>query len=270
MSTAFAFKTSVDSTGVTIAGRSLGAHLAAKLESFSSDERTLTDELCDMLCIWLQQGPTTGPTFMLDISKTTVKQEKKNGADLRVLIQSPDGSKDCLFQAKVLDPLTGKLRCATSSGYVSLRKQLVKARGICGDLAFLLVYVPSQHLNGASHGFGSWEQGFCVSSTPGISSMYGATAIPVNSLIDPYGAWIDPVLKVPHMGGNFSNGVAFSQLLLELLVCFRGSWGGQEVQRGLDDNSSRHFLTLYLGIKPEAPWDSIRKDAYEVLRRDEQ
>ena len=35
---------------------SLGAHLAAKLQGFASDERTLTDEFCDMICIWATHG----------------------------------------------------------------------------------------------------------------------------------------------------------------------------------------------------------------------
>ena len=45
MSTAFYFSTLADAALTTAAGRSVGAHLAAKLECFGSDERTLTDEL---------------------------------------------------------------------------------------------------------------------------------------------------------------------------------------------------------------------------------
>ena len=31
---------------------SVAAHVASKLQEFGTDERTLTDELCDMFCIW--------------------------------------------------------------------------------------------------------------------------------------------------------------------------------------------------------------------------
>ena len=266
MSTAFGFTTLTDAAGVTASSRSLGAHLAAKLESFSSDERTLTDELCDMLCIWLQHSLPTGPAFVLHLKKTTAKQEKKNGADLRLVIHSPAGLKDCLFQAKVLDPTTGKLRCATPAGYVSLRNQLIKARNTCGDLAFLLVYVPSQHLDGAQHGYSSWEQGFCSNATPGKSSMYGATVIPVNALLDNADAWIDPINKVPHVAGTFANGIPFSEALLELLVCLRGQWSDMEQDQPRPDAPSVNFLTLDLTIRPEASWESIRESAAAALR----
>lgn len=268
MSTAFGFTTLTDAVGVTVCCRSLGAHLAAKLESFSSDERTLTDELCDMLCIWLKHSPPAGPPFVIHLKKTTAKQETKNGADLRLVIKSPEGLKDCLFQAKVLDPTTGKLRCATPGGYASLRKQLIKARNTCGDLAFLLVYVPSQHLDGAQHGYFSWEQGFCASSTPGQSSMYGATAIPVNSLLDNANAWIDPVNKVPHLTGVFPNGSAFSDVLLELLVCFRGQWRKMGQDEPRRDARPHNFLTLDIKITPETSWESIRESAAQALRRE--
>ena len=268
MATAFSFTTSTDVAGVIASARSLGAHLAAKLESFSSDERTLTDELCDMLCIWLHQCPPVGPGFSLQLGKTTVKQEKKNGADLRLVVYAPEGQKECLFQAKVLDPVTGKLRCATASGFASLRTQLIKARNDCGDLAFLLVYVPSKYLDGNFYGFPSWEQGFCSSFMPGQASMFGATVIPVNALLDNANAWIDPLNKVPHVGGIFSNGIPFSDVLLELLVCLRGEWLDKEPARSIDDIASGSSRTLSVAIEPVASWGEIREAAREALGRD--
>src|SRR5690606_19966668 len=103
--------------------QSVGAHLAAKLESFASDERTLTDELCDMLCIWLSKPRRTTPgwpDFSLNLQKTTAAVEVMTGADLELTISSPLGYKHCLLQAKVLDPATGKLRCDSTQGWNKL------------------------------------------------------------------------------------------------------------------------------------------------------
>ncbi len=44
----------LDFTELTAITGSIGSHIAAKLQAFGSDERTLTDELCDMLLIWSQ------------------------------------------------------------------------------------------------------------------------------------------------------------------------------------------------------------------------
>lgn len=266
MSTAFGFSAITDAVGVTVSGRSVGAHLAAKLESFSSDERTLTDELCDMLCIWLAKSPPSGPTLALNLKKTTVKQEKNNGADLRLVISAPCGIKDCLLQAKVLDPLTGKLRFASKSGYSTLKKQLQKARASCGSLAFLLVYVPSQHLDGANHGFGSWEQGYCSMAGSKHSSAYGATVIPVDYLLDPSGNWWDPKHRVPHAGGVFANGIPFSQFLLELLVCFRGNWAEREDEYLALPRQST--LTLEISLKTDDSLERIQESARSAIARD--
>src|SRR5687768_16430933 len=70
---------------------SIGVHLAAKLAAFASDERTLTDELCDMLCIWAaaphagvqtSYGLLPGNLFDLSLAKTTTGEEVRTGADL--------------------------------------------------------------------------------------------------------------------------------------------------------------------------------------------
>jgi hypothetical protein len=55
MSTAFSFSSTLTIGDIISPGKSVGAHLAAKLDLFSSDERTLTDELCDMLGIWFDR-----------------------------------------------------------------------------------------------------------------------------------------------------------------------------------------------------------------------
>lgn len=87
--------------------QSVGAHLAAKLQCFGTDERTLTDELCDMLCIWLTaiSNPSIPGAFYLNLRKTTANEEVRTGADLKLIIRSPKGFKVCLIQAKVLDPV---------------------------------------------------------------------------------------------------------------------------------------------------------------------
>jgi len=60
MSTAFSFKARTDLRAVEVVAKSVGAHLASKLQCFHSDERTLTDELCDMTCIWLRGSHQIG------------------------------------------------------------------------------------------------------------------------------------------------------------------------------------------------------------------
>ena len=265
-STAFSFSVVTNAAHLGAAGRSVGAHLAAKLECFGSDERTLTDELCDMLCLWLNHpGPhfiSGGAPIHLDLSKTTAKQEAKNGADLRLVVSSVHGAKDCLLQAKVFDTSTGKLR----GSYERLRKQLLKARNTCGSLAFLLVYVPAQHLDGASHGYGSWEQGFCKASLQGVSSGFGGTAIPVDKLLDAKGRWIDKVDKVPHSHGHFANGLTVAQLLLELMVCLRGSW--RLPGNGLvlaPEGDREHFMTLSAFVSSDASWATLQDEARAAI-----
>jgi hypothetical protein len=258
MSTAFSFSTLADAALTTAACRSVGAHLAAKLECFGSDERTLTDELCDMLCIWLNRGRISGAPFVLKLAKWTAKQEAKNGADFALVVTSTLGEKYCLLQAKVFDSNKARLR----GSYAKLKSQLINARNNSGSLAFLLVYVPSKQLDGKQHGFGSWEQGFCSSSTPGASSAFGATAIPVDKLLDSTNAWIDRVKKVPHTNGIFLNGVPFAQLLLELLVCLRGEWDARKFRSSeVLRDQNKPFLTLAASIIPEAPWEILQREA---------
>lgn len=265
-STAFSFTVLTNTTHIAHAGRSLGAHLAAKLECFGTDERTLTDELCDMLCIWLNHTsthpPPTGSPIQLRLAKTTAKQEAINGADLRLVVHSKQGVKDCLLQAKVFDSSAGRLR----GDYEKLRTQLVKARSHCGSLAFLLVYVPAKHLDGAFHGFSSWEQGFCNAFLPGVSSSFGATAIPVDTLLDPAGDWIDKVDKVPHSSGHFHNGLSVAQLLLELLVCIRGRWSpAVSAAHFASEGEDAHFLTLSAFVSSEVSWDTLQQEARAAL-----
>lgn len=266
MPTNFNFTATTDLYGIKVCGQSIGAHIAAKLESFGSDERTLTDELCDMLCIWLESHSKYPPAIRIKLGKTTPNEEAKNGADLRLVIQTREGTKDCLFQAKVLDPKTGKLRCATAAGFAKLEDQLSKARAACGDLAFLLVYVPSQYLDGSIHGHGTYEQYFCKKSKPGLTSAQGVTVIPANSLLASGGTWKNPADPVPHINGKFNNGIPFWQVFLELLVCRRGAWNHQMGELQLTgDGRTPNFLQLVVHADSETPWGQLRDLAGELL-----
>ncbi|TMN16199.1 hypothetical protein [Pseudoxanthomonas sp. X-1] len=266
MPTNFSFTATTDLHGVKACGQSIGAHIAAKLESFGSDERTLTDELCDMLCIWLKSHPRASPAIQIKLQKSTPNEESQNGADLRLVIQSPEGIKDCLFQAKVLDPQTGKLRCATATGFAKLEDQLSKARATCGDLAFLLVYVPSQHLDGSLYRYGTYEQHFCRKSKHGLPSALGATVIPASSLLTTGGTWKNPTDPVPHVNGKFVGGIAFWQVFLELLVCRRGTWDRQRSELLLSkDDRTLNFLQLVVRAKSEIPWGQLRGSSSELL-----
>lgn len=221
---------------------SLGAHVAAKLGHFGSDERTLTDDLCDMFYIWAQR-PELGsflrgipveeqnlinrlPDRPLDviITKTTQQEEAAVGADLGLRVSTPLGVKRALMQAKVYDPKDNKLRCDSPNEWDRLWGQLVLMSSR-SELAFFLIYVPSDKLNKADQGISTWEQGFDDSSRTKTSSKFGATLLPVNKLLDNRNNWRYPK-PVTHLGnGKFRpDGISLGKLLLDMLLCRQGQW----------------------------------------------
>jgi hypothetical protein len=217
MPTATTFTSRVGISDIIAPAQSIGAHLAAKLDCFSTDERTLTDELCDMLCIWLSDtatvvsdGLSARYVFDLSLTKTTSAEEVKTGADLELIVSSPAGTKRCLIQAKVLDPVSLKLRCDSKAGWKKLRSQLIAARREAGELAFLLVYIPGRLLDQQWFGFSTYEQRFLSCIPNSRESYFGATIIPVCELINPTGRWKSKKHKVKHDGyGGFSGGLPF-------------------------------------------------------------
>lgn len=257
--------------------KSVGAHLAAKLQLFHTDERTLTDELCDMLCIWLGMHachPTTptaaSRTFMLTISKTTTSEEAKNGADLELCVSSPLGVKKCLIQAKVLDPVSGRLRCDSKPGWKKLRTQLVASRRQVGNLAFLLVYVPGAVLNGKNYGFWTYEQLGHFTSKGTTPAYFGATLIPVDALLGPKGRWRNTQLKVPQTSvGKFKGGLAFWRVLIELLLCHRSSWSAGTGAK--HEGRMQAFRRLSIGASEitEGMWREFQASADQYLPPDQ-
>lgn len=255
---------------------SLGAHLASKLQHFATDERTLTDELCDMFYIWLQAGYRPPPStrggliprlpqmpLQIRISKTTQQQESVIGADLGVLLSTPQGVKQALFQAKVYDPEEGRLRCDSPEGWDRLWSQLVLMEQRAADLSFLLIYVPGKLLDGAYHGFRTWEQGFPYSGGTRTSSRFGVTLVPVTALFDAAKNWRRSP-PVEHLGqGRFRPaGLSFARLFMDLLLCRRGAWepswtGAEEgtLRWQLDDNRYPVRYTPYrqLGVSVSTP-----------------
>jgi hypothetical protein len=178
---------------------SIAAHVSAKLESFSSAEPTLTDELCDMFCIWAQPRyqPRDGElsdvlrdytgldttTVALEINKTTQRVEGTNGADFGIRLEVNDVQSSASSQAKVVNP-DGSLRRAHQ--LKELRKQLKKmAESPTGD-PFLLIYLPASLLNRMEQGFWTWEQGFRPPSTEVSNrptSRFGISVIASDRLI---------------------------------------------------------------------------------------
>lgn len=232
MPTTFSFSKRIHISDIRPTAQSVGAHLAAKLECFGTDERTLTDELCDMLCAWLgieatrrARRPKGFGTFQLTLSKTTTATEVRTGADLELIVSTPLGAKRCLIQAKVLDPSTGKLRCDSTAGWKKLRQQLVLARNEVGDLAFLLVYVPGSMLDRGMYGYSTYEQRLLAPGHSTHAAFYGATLISANDLLGKSGRWRYAKAKVPEITpGQFRNGVPLWRFLTELLLCRRGVW----------------------------------------------
>lgn len=275
MSTASTFTQTLRIGDIPAPVKSVGAHLGAKLELFCTDERTLTDELCDMLCIWLgmksyrRSTTIAGPSFDLTISKTTTAEEVKTGADLELIVQSPLGSKRCLIQAKVLDPGTNNLRCATKQGWSKLRKQLVSARNQVSDLAFLLIYIPMKHLNGDSYGYGTYEQGGVFTAHGSLPSSYGVTLIPVDSLIGKSGRWRNIKEKVPlSSSGGFLNGVPFWRVLLELMLCHRSVWNADLKCSNQQGKPAFRTLGLSASKISKDEWEGLQPIFDQLLRGD--
>jgi hypothetical protein len=249
---------------------SLGAHLAAKLQGSGSDELTLTDEFCDMICIWAGTGvprrmriaPAPKMPIVLDLQKVSPQIEVVMGADLELVIRSPLGAKRLLAQAKVLDPERLRLRCDSTEGWEKLRGQLSKCRKDAGLLAYLLLYVPEAELNGSRYAFGTWEQRLGGSGS-GADSRFGATFIAVNDLLNKDDTWRSTPPLTYKGGGRFHpGGVSFTSLLLQLLSCSVGDWG--PVVSSLryieqDDTQERPFrlMDVTVGGIEETTWAEI-------------
>lgn len=276
MPTASTFTRRLELADVPQPAKSVGSHLAAKLQLFHTDERTLTDELCDMLCIWLGMQARHRPiaaasshSFTLTLSKTTTSEEVKNGADLELFVSSPLGVKRCLIQAKVLDPATGKLRCDSVAGWKKLRTQLVAARKEVGDLAFLLVYVPGEMLNGRYYGYGTYEQQGHFTAKGTAQAYFGATLIPVDVLLGPSGRWRNTKLKVPQpSAGQFKGGIALWRVLIELLLCRRSSWSPDSGARFQERLQAFRRLSIDASEIKEGMWRELQASAEQYLPPD--
>lgn len=270
MTTASTFTQQVTLFDIPPPAQSVGAHIAAKLQIFQTDERTLTDELCDMLCIWLgiqaTKAVVPGPKFTLTLSKTTTADEVKTGADLELIVASPLGAKRCLVQAKVLDPVSMKLRCATKEGWKKLRKQLVAARAEVGPLAFLAVYVPGVPLNGKQYGYSTYEQHGHFTPMGTRDSYWGVTFIPVDDLLGPSGRWRRTKEKVSQPApARFQYGLPFWRVLLELLTCRRGLWKREAPKVGRHEAPPFRTLSVRAGEIDEDGWLAVQRLGSEIL-----
>jgi hypothetical protein len=261
---------------------SIGAHVAAKLQAFHTDERTLTDELCDMLCIWTSTPPpatTSGlpkvltTKFRFTVRKTTPAEEARIGADLEIVLVTPLGTKRALFQAKVLDAIKMQLRCNSQSGWRKLRTQLRDMEKHLPTMSFLIAYLPGHLLNAATYGFGTWEQGFLRGVTGRRSSHYGVTVIPTERMITSLGRWRRNGKPMHAGGGRFALPVmSFSTLILEMLLCRRGSWSpsDQGLERTASDHRRTPRRTLAIGIEDisERDWELLQNEAGVLLHTD--
>lgn len=275
MPTRRTFNTKVSYKEITHITNSIGAHIGSKLQEFGTDERTFTDELCDMLCIWsnliVNTKQTTSPDdpfidslpsseFNLELHKTTPSREVLIGSDLEIIIRSPFGFKKALFQAKVLDPDTGSFRIVGNTQWEKLRQQLSDMRQENGDLSFLLIYVPGGLLDGTGHLFQTWEQGFLSKSTSGTNSRFGSTVIPVNHLLDDNDDWLNnPSVDVLTNGRFQPRGFSFTRILLELFSCSRGAWISFNNDYSTSDNDGPPFCSLSMSTEENSmeSWDEM-------------
>jgi hypothetical protein len=260
---------------------SVGAHISAKLQHFASDERTLTDELCDMFCIWSQRRFSRGASsippaeksiidrlpknvFDVNLSKVTPDEEAKIGADLELVIEIPKGIKRALLQAKVQDPKSGRLRYASVKGRNKLRAQLADMRADNGELSFLLIYVPSGELDAKHQGFGTYEQQLPPVRTTSVrSSKFGTTVISVDDLIDERNRRRYSKIVESLGDGIFTPaGCSLSKLVLEMVLCAKGKWispsnfEGMVIDRQQQPRPYRS-LTLSLGGVSLDQWEEL-------------
>jgi hypothetical protein len=268
MSTAFRFKTRLNIGDIRAPAQSVGAHLAAKLETFGSDERTLTDELCDMLSIWISGLKSAGPlAFELDVAKITARLEAKIGADLELVVSSPLGVKRCLIQAKVIDPVTLKLRGESPAQWYRLRQQLLRAsRQVGWAGTYLMLYVPGGLLDGSFYGYLTYEQGNLVKVGGTHASFFGATLISAEHLLSPRGWWLRRKDKLRELApGHYQDGVPFWQFLMGLLTCRRGEWTDRRyaADGALKEQGPQPFRTLCLsaGEVSESLWRDIQEQS---------
>jgi hypothetical protein len=279
-------------------GDSLGTHVAAKLQIFGTDERTLTDELCDMFYIWARESMRrihpryNSSAFQIPvktiIAKTTQQQESDFGNDFSLRLETPSGVKYALIQAKVWDPQTDKIRCDSESGWRKLASQLILMKSWLAawkagfsNLAFLLIYVPYSKFRFEDYEFRTWEQGTIESlgtiGRGGRDPAFGITLIPFDALLDSSNAWRNwPPVRMTSQGLFKPRGISFSQLILEMLLCKRGKWLPQQVfsdsQEGPSADSKHGFpfeyvpyrqLTFGVTEVPQREWDTYVQDVRE-------
>lgn len=237
----------LDSTELKAITRSIGSHIAAKLQAFGSDERTLTDELCDMLLIWSQSFDAShsrrAGKLHLKLTKTTQIEEAASGADLELIVRMPWGLKKALLQAKVLDPNDDptkiRLRYDSRAGWEKLRQQLKALDKNSPGLGFLTIYVPGGELLTTPSEFSTWEQSIVSSTKGSTSSEKGILFFPVQDLLGKSMKWRRRKKKLEYRGNGkfFPAGISLTTLLTDLLICRRGQRDKDKIKSASENNN---------------------------------
>lgn len=240
----------LDFTELSAITGSIGSHIAAKLQAFGSDERTLTDELCNMLLIWSQSLRRSysrrAGKLHLKLIKTTQIEEAASGADLELIVRMPWGLKKALLQAKVLDPDDNprkiRLRCDSPKGWEKLRQQLKALDKNSPGLGFLTVYVPGGELLTTPSEFSTWEQRIVRSTKGTTSSESGILFFPVQELLGKSMKWRRrKKLEYRGSGEFFPAGISLTTLLTDLLACRRGQWNAGKTKSASDNNENSPY-----------------------------
>jgi len=97
--------------------------------------------------------------------------------------------------------------------------------------------------DGRAYTYPTYGHGFMGEASGPTESCFGATLIPVGALLSSNGRWRYKTKVRQPAPGFFADGIAFWQLLLELLLCRRSTWTdsklGQNIEGGV-----RAFRTL--------------------------
>lgn len=122
-------------------------------------------------------------------------------------------------------------------------------------------------LDGASHGYGTYEQGGTFSTKTSVPAFYGATLIPVDDLISRSNRWRSRKEKVPRLAtGQFESGIPFWLWLMQLMLCRRGRWLPYRELGGIDGLPSFRTLAIATSRIEPSVWMELESMADLFLK----
>ncbi len=112
----------------------------------------------------------------------------------------------------------------------------------------------------------TYEQGFVGEASGPTESCFGATLILVDALLSSNDRWRYKTKVRQTAPGVFTDGIAFWQLLLELLLCRRSTWTDSKLRPNIEAGV-RAFRTLEIGCGENKPgqWEQLQRESERWL-----